>query len=106
MGTCIEGLSCLPINNPLEVLKAFDITYGTGTTTIMMGLIVGAITMAIYLRTRSLAMLAVLGVYELGIFSTILTSQYLNSQYTIAIYVVGLAATSVFALMILRLVKE
>ena len=106
MTTCIESLSCIPQTNPLEVFKAFDVTYGTGTTTIIMALILGVITMAIYMRTKSLTMLTVLGIYELGIFTTILTSQYLSSQYQIAIYVIGIAATSVFALMCLRLVKE
>ena len=106
MTNCIESLSCVPQTNPLEVFKAFDVTYGTGTTTIIMALIVGAITMAIYMRTKSLAMLAVLGIYELGIFATIMTSQYLSSQYQIAIYVIGIAGTSAFALMCLRMVKE
>ena len=51
MTTCIESLSCIPQTNPLEVFKAFDVTYGTGTTTIVMALILGVITMAIYTRT-------------------------------------------------------
>lgn len=106
MTTCIETLSCIPSTNPMEVFHAFDVTYGTGFTTIVMALIIGVITVAIYMRTRSMAMLAVLGIYEIGVFSTILTSQLISSQYQIAVYIIGIAATTVFAIMILKLVKE
>lgn len=105
MTNCIESLGCFP-TNPLDVFNLYDITYGSGTTIVIMALIVGSITMGIYMRTRSLAMLAVLGIYELFTFGAMLTSHYLSSQYTTAIYVIGLAGASVFVVMALKLVKE
>ena len=71
-----------------------------------MALIIGSIEMAIYMRTRSLAMIAVLGMYTVGAFGAIITNQYISSQYHIAVYVIALAATTVFTMAILKLVKE
>ena len=105
MVTCIEAGSCPP-TTPVEVFHIYDVTYGTGMTTMIMALIIGTITVAIYLRNRNLPMLAILGIYEIGIFSTILTSSYISSQYNIAEYVIGLAVTSAVVMMVLRLIKE
>lgn len=104
--TCIESISCLPTTSPLQVWQIFDIQVGTGTTLIMMALVLGAIEMAIYMRTRSLAMLAVLGIYTIAAFGSMLLSPYISSQYHIAEYVIILAVASVFVMMILKLVKE
>lgn len=105
MTNCIESLGCFP-TNPLDVFNLYDVTYGSGTTIVIMALIVGTITMGIYMRTRSLAMLAVLGIYEIATFSAMLTSKYISSQYQTAEYVIVLAVASVFVVMILKLVKE
>ena len=91
---------------PVAVFNAYDVTYGAGMTTMVMALIIGTITVAIYLRNRNLPMLAILGIYEIGIFSTILTSSYISSQYNIAEYVIGLGVTTAVVMMVLRLIKE
>ena len=106
MTTCVENLSCVPVNSPLEVFHAFDATYGTGMTIVVMALILGIIEVAIYMRTRSLGMLAVLGLYTLGTFGAMLTNTYLQSQYHIAVYVVALAATSVAIMAIRGIIRE
>lgn len=103
--TCIESVSCLP-TNVMQVFQLYDIQFGSGTTLVIMALILGVIEMAIYMRTRSLAMLAVIGMYTIAAFSAIITNQYISSQYHIAIYVIAIAATSVFTIAILKLVKE
>ena len=105
MTSCVESLSCLPVK-PLDVFNLYDSTYGNGMTVVILALIVGSITMAIYLRTRSMAMLTVLGIYEIATFGALLTSQYISSQYQIAEYVVVLGIATVFVVMILKLVKE
>lgn len=103
--TCIESLSCPP-TTPLEVFKAFDITYGSGMTLLVFALILGVVEMAIYLRTKSLAMLSVLGIYTIAAFGSIMLSPYISSQYHIAEYVIIMGAASAALVMILKLVKE
>lgn len=104
--TCIESMTCIPSTSPIEVFHAFDVTYGSGMTLLAMALIIGTIEIAIYLRTRSLAMLAVLGIYTVAAFGSIITSSYFSSQYHIMVFVVILGGASVGLIMILKLVKE
>ena len=104
--TCIESLSCIPTSSVTQVFNAFDVTYGTGMTMLVFGIILAAIELAIYMRTRSLAMFAIMGIYTFGAFGAILTAPYFSSQYHILIYVIALAGTSVFAMVVLKLVKE
>lgn len=92
--------------NPLDVLNLYDVWFGTGMSILAMALILGIITIAIYVRTRSLPMLTVLGIYEIAAFSSIITSKYISSQYQIAIYVLGIGVATAIVMMVLRLVKE
>lgn len=103
--TCVESISCLP-TTPVDVLKIWDVQIGQGTTLIMLALILGAIELAIYMRTKSLAMLSVLALYTVAAFASIVTSPYFASQYHYIIYVVIFGAASVGAMMIFKLVKE
>ncbi len=103
--SCIESMSCWP-TNPLDVLGAFDTIYGAGTTLVVMALILGVIEMAIYMRTRSMAMLAVMGIYTIAAFGGMMTSPLISSQYHIAMYVIIIAVASVMVMMVLKLVKE
>lgn len=75
-------------------------------TLIMMALILGMITMAIYIRTKSLPMLTVLGIYEIAAFSSIITSSYVSSQYHVMEYVLIFGCATAGLMMVLRLVKE
>ena len=105
MTNCIESMSCPP-QNPLDVLNLYDIFFGTGMSLLVMALIIGIITIAIYVRTRSLPMLTILGIYEIAVFSSIITSKYISSQYNIAIYVLGIGVATAIIMLILRMVKE
>jgi len=91
---------------PLDVFEFYDIQYGAGMTLVMMALIIGGITLAIYARNRSLPMLTVLGIYEIAVFGSIITSQYIASQYQIMQYVLILGAATGAVMLVLRLVKE
>jgi hypothetical protein len=102
---CIESSSCMPVN-PLDVLNIYDVWLGAGMSIFAMAFIIGVITIAVYVRNRSLPMLAILGLYEIAVFSSIITSKYLNSQYQIAIYVVAIAVATAIVMLVLRLVKE
>lgn len=105
MVTCLEANLCFP-QNPLDVLNLYDIQYGAPMSLIMMALILGGITLAIYVRNRSLPMLAILGIYEFAAFSSIILSKYISSQYHIMIYVTILAVASGIVMLVLRLIKE
>lgn len=102
---CIELGTCMPVNPP-DVLNLYDVWYGSGFTVLVMAMIIGMITIAIYVRTRSLPMLGILGAYEIAVFSSIVTSKYVASQYQIAIYVIGIALATAVTMMIMRMVKE
>ena len=73
---------------------------------LVMALIIGIITIAIYVRNRSLPMLTILGIYEIAAFGTIMTSKYISSQYQIAFYVLGIGIATAVLMLVLRLVKE
>lgn len=102
---CIESASCMP-TSPVDVLNLYDVWFGSGFTVLIMALIIGTITLAIYARNRSLPMLAILGIYEVAAFGTILTSKYISSQYQTAEYVVGLGIATAVVMLIFRMVKE
>lgn len=105
MVTCIEAGTCYP-QNPIEAFKIFDIQYGAPMTLIMMALIIGGITLAIYARNRSMPMLVILGIYEFAAFGSILTSQYVAPQFHILIYVTIVGFATGVIMLIFRLVKE
>lgn len=92
--------------NPLDVLNLYDVWFGSGMSLLVMALIIGVITVAIYVRNRSLPMLAILGLYEVAAFGAILSSKYFASQYQLIPYIVGFAGATALIMMILRLVKE
>lgn len=71
-----------------------------------MALIIGIVTVAIYVRTRSLPMLTILGLYEIAAFSSIITSHYISAQYHVMEYVLIFGATTGIVMLVLRLVKE
>lgn len=71
-----------------------------------MAFILGVITLAIYLRTRSLPMITVLGIYEFTAFGSIVVSKYFASQDKILEYVVFFGIATAVTMVILRLVKE
>lgn len=105
MVNCVEAGSCMP-QNPLDVLNIYDVFFGSGMSLLVMALIIGIITMAIYIRNRSLPMLAVLGIYEIAAFGSIITSHFISSQYQIAIYVLGIGVATAIIMALLRVIKE
>lgn len=95
----------MPVNPP-DVLNIYDVFYGSGMTIMAMALIIGIITVAIYVRNRSLPMLTVLGIYEIAAFSSIITSRYVASQYQFMEYVLIMGTATGVVMLILRLIKE
>jgi len=105
MVTCIETMTCMP-EKPLEIFNYWLYQYGIPVP-IILGLIVGLVIGAIYVRTRSLAHLAVMTIYAITVFGTMLISDaYIESQYHMILYVVAIAIASVIVMMVMKLVKE
>lgn len=105
MTNCIESASCMPAN-PLDVLNIYDVWFGNGWSVLVMALIIGVITIAIYVRTRSLPMLTILGIYEVAAFGVILTNKIISPQYHILEYVLFIGFAVGATMLVLRLVKE
>lgn len=103
--TCIETMTCLP-EKPLEVMNYWLYQYGIPVPVIL-GLLVGMIIGAIYVRTKSIAHLAVMSVYAITVFGAmIINDGYVEEQYHTIIYIIAIAVASTITLMVLKLVKE
>jgi|SRR6185312_11813660 len=105
MVNCVENLGCLP-QNPLDVLNIYDVFFGSGFSLLAMAMIIGIITLVIYVRTRSLPMLTILGIYEFAAFGVIITSKYFVSQYNTMEYVLIIGGATAVMMLVLRLLKE
>lgn len=105
MTNCVENASCMPVN-PLDVLNIFDVWFGSPFSLIFMALILGTVTLAIYIRNRSLPMLVILGFYEIAAFGIIITNKIFAAQYHVMEVVLILGITTAVTMMVLRLVKE
>lgn len=102
---CIETSSCMP-TNPLDVLNLYDVWFGSGMSLMVMAMIIGMITLAIYVRTRSLPMLTILGIYEFSAFAAVIINKNFASQDHILIYVTCIGFATAASMLVLRLVKE
>ena len=98
-------MTCFP-EKPLDVFNFYNIQYGIPTVVIL-GLLVGVIIAAIYLRTRNLAHLIVLSIYSFAVFGTMwINDEYLLEQYHTVMYIIALAMASLITVLFLKLVKE
>lgn len=105
MATCVELIECIP-EAPLDVFNYWLYQYGIPVP-IILGLILGIVIGAVYVRTRSLAHLAVMSIYSMTVFGTMLISDaYIEAQYHTMLYVVAIAVASVIVMLVLKLVKE
>ena len=105
MVTCVENLLCLP-EKPLEIFNYWLYQYGIPVP-VVIGLMIGMIIGAIYVRTKSLAHLAVRSIYAITVFSAMIVSDaYVQAEYHSIIYIIALAVASVITMMVLKLVKE
>lgn len=95
----------MPVNPP-DVLNIYDVWYGAGFSLLVMALIIGVITITIYVRTRSLPFLTILGIYEIAAFGSILASPYIATQYHAMEYVLIFGSATAVTMMVLRLLKE
>jgi hypothetical protein len=74
---------------------------------IILGLFLGIIVLAIYVHSRSLSLLTVLGIYSIAAFSSVWASEaFFAESVKTALYVIVFIAATVAVMMILRFVKE
>lgn len=105
MATCVETATCFP-SSLEEFWELYTIQTGTPVP-IVFGLFAAIIILAIYVHTRSIAHLAVMGIYSIAVFSAMWASDaFFEEQIKIAMYVIALSIASVITLMVLKLVKE
>lgn len=105
MATCVELMTCLP-EKPLEVFNYWLYQYSIPIPVII-GLMLGMIIGAIYVRTKSLAHLAVMAIYSISVFGAMLVSDaYVETQYHIVVYIIAIVIATLMTMMVLKLVKE
>jgi hypothetical protein len=105
MATCVETFSCLP-SGVMEVWRLYEYQYGIPVS-VVLGLLVGMIVLAIYVRTRSIVHLAVGGLYTIAAFSSMWAyNSFFEEQVKMAIYVIAVSVASAITLLVLKLVKE
>jgi len=103
--SCIDTLTCLP-TKPLEIFNYWYYQYSIPVTVIL-GLLVGIIIVAIYVRTKSIAHLVVLSTYAVSVFSAMLVNDaYIEQQYHTVVIIIAVAVASVLTMFVLKLVKE
>lgn len=105
LATCVEALTCFP-----TTLEGFFEIYQIQTgvpTSIILGLLVGIIVLAIYVHTRSLAHLVVMGTYSIAAFSAMFLNDTLfEGTINTALYAIAFAIASVIVIMVLKVIKE
>lgn len=90
----------------MEIFNLYPIHTGIPVSVIL-GLFVGIIILAIYVRTRSIAHLSVLGIYSISIFSAMWASEaFFEESIKVALYVIAVSVASVIVMLVLKLVKE
>lgn len=105
MVTCVEAGTCWPTSLE-EFFQIYDIQTGVPFQFVL-GLLIGIIVLAIYVHTRSLAHLAILGIYSITAFSAMWANHaFFQSSVNIALYVIAFAIASVIVMVVLKFVKE
>lgn len=98
-------MTCLP-EKPLEIFNYWLYQYGIPIP-IVIGLMLGMIIGAIYVRTKSIAHLAVMSIYAVSVFGAMLVNDaYVEQQYHTVIYIIAVAVATLLTMMVLKLVKE
>jgi peptidoglycan/LPS O-acetylase OafA/YrhL len=106
MTNCIEQLTCFPSTNPLEFFTFWNKVYGIPNAVIL-GLFLGLIIGAIYLKTRSLIHLAILGIYAISIVSATWASETIIAPaYQTVLYIIAVAIASLLVVIVLKSARE
>lgn len=90
----------------MDVFNLFQEFYGIPNA-VTLGIFLTMIAGPIVVATRSMAHLAILGIYIISVVgTTFVNDTYLEPQYHTMLYVIVLAAASVVVLLVLKVIKE
>jgi uncharacterized membrane protein YeaQ/YmgE (transglycosylase-associated protein family) len=102
---CAFQFTCFP-DNPLAVFEIYSTVYGVPNIVIL-GLVLGMIEGAIYLKNRSLTMLAILGIYTIAALgATAWNDPAISEQFDTVKYIIAFAIGTAILIMILKIVRE
>jgi len=94
------------ITNPLDVLKYLNIVYGIPNA-VTLGLILGMLVAAIYIWSRNLTVLAILGIYSVAIVaSTWAAEGAVTETYKTILYIIALSIASIVVMFVLKVLRE
>lgn len=107
-GNCVFEFTCLP-DNPLDVFKLYHEVYGIPNT-VVLGLLLGIIEAAIYLRNRSTTMMAILGIYTVAALGATYAAEAqadgIGPQLTLTYYVIALGIASAVVVFFMKVIRE
>jgi hypothetical protein len=100
---CVFEFTCMP-ENPLQVFEIYNHVYGVPNIVIL-GLIVGVINAAIYARSRSLTVLAIVGIYSItAIGATSWAS--VGETFELIKLIIAFAVGSAVLILVLKVLRE
>jgi hypothetical protein len=104
---CVIEMTCFPdFQNPLSVWTFYKEFYGIPNA-VTLGIILGIISAGIVVWQRSLASLAICGIYITSIVSsTWLNDTYIAPQYHVITYLIVVAIASLLVMAVLKTIRE
>lgn len=107
--TCVEEMTCGPLNGtifqPLEVFRFWYYQYGLPDA-VALGVFLGILVAGIYLWTRSLNILVILGVYCITVTTTFAVTPAVAPAYQNIIWIIALGIASLVIIMLLKVLRE
>lgn len=102
-------MTCGPLNGtaflPLEIFRFYFYQYGIPDA-VVLGLFLGILIAAIYLWTRRLNLLVVLGVYAITVTTTFQLSTATAPHLHTMMWIIGLAIASIVTILLLKVLRE
>lgn len=104
MTTCVEQMTCYP-TKLMDVWKFYTYQYGIPDAVIL-GLFLGILVAGIYLYTRSLNILVILGVYVIAAVSATWANSSVAPAFQGIVWIIALAISSMVVIMIMKVTRE
>ena len=103
--SCPFQFTCFP-SNPLDVFSIYNKIYGIPDV-VVLGIVLGLVEAAIYVKNRSLTMLAILGIYTITIMGASYWSQATTgTEFNLVQYIIAFAVGTAALIMVLKLLRE
>ena len=93
-------------DNPLDVFSFYQYQYGMPNA-VTIGMFLGILVAGIYIKTRSLATLAILGIYTIVVGGVIWASEaVIAPAYHSILWIIAIAITSLVVIAVLKVLRE